>query len=335
MNLFGKTLQEIQEIVTDLKFQKFTAKQITDWLYKKEISDIEEMTNLSKKMRTVLRSKYSLGTQGYTDVQKSRDGTKKYLFPVSEDKFVETAFIPERERQTICVSSQVGCKYSCKFCMTGKQGYHGDLTSGEILNQIKSIDESNEITNIVYMGMGEPLDNTDEVLKSLDILTSEYGYAMSPKRITVSTIGVLKGLKRFLEESKCQLAISLHSPFDEERQQIMPVQKSNPLLKVIDLIKKYDFTKQRKVSFEYILFKDFNDSKKHINELSKILHGLKCNVNIINFHNIPGTKLMGADKHTTDNFCSELKRRGIHTTSRKSRGKDIAAACGMLSTKKK
>lgn len=335
MNLFGKTLQEIEEITADFNFPKFTAKQITDWLYKKKISDIDEITNLSKKKRSVLKSKYNLGIRPYTKVQTSKDETKKYLFPVNKNKFIETAFIPEKDRKTICVSSQIGCKFSCKFCMTGKHGFKGNLTSGEILNQIKSIEESNDLTNIVYMGMGEPLDNTDEVLKSLEILTSEYGFAMSPKRITVSTIGLLKGMKRFLEESKCHLAVSLHSPFEDERQKIMPVQKLNPLDEILNLIKSYDFTKQRKVSFEYILFKDFNDSQKHINQLAKILHGIKCKINVINFHSIPGTDLKVVNKHNTDIFCSELKKRGLHTTARKSKGKDIEAACGMLSAKKK
>jgi 23S rRNA (adenine2503-C2)-methyltransferase len=331
--LFGKTLLELQQLTDELGLPKFTAKQITDWLYKKQVSSIDEMTNLSKKARQLINEKFELGLTGYTRVQKSIDGTKKYLFPTIQNKYIETAMIPERERKTVCVSSQVGCKMGCLFCFTAKQGFQGQLTAGEIINQIRSIDEVNEVTNIVYMGMGEPFDNLDEVLKSIEILTSEWGYAMSPRRITVSTIGIIPGMLTFLEKSEAHLAVSLHTPFHEERQQLMPVQVAYPIEDVVNEIKSWDFGRQRRISFEYILFEGLNDSSRHINELARILDGLKCRINLIRFHPVPGTPLKSPDEKTILSFKEKLNQKGILTTIRASRGEDIYAACGLLSTK--
>jgi len=331
--LFGKTLNELQELVIDLKLPKFTAKQIADWLYKKEISSIDEMTNLSIKARELLNKKYEFGLIASTKVQESIDGTKKYLFPTANNKFVETAMIPDRDRKTVCVSSQVGCKMGCLFCFTAKQGFQGQLTAGEIVNQVKSIAEASEVSNIVYMGMGEPFDNLDEVLKSIEIFTSEWGFAMSPRRITVSTIGIIPGMLTFLEKSEAHLAVSLHTPFHEERQRLMPVQVAYPIQEVIDEIKSWDFGRQRRISFEYILFEGLNDSSKHVNELVRILSGLKCRINLIRFHPVPGTPLKSPDENAIQQFKEKLNQKGITTTIRASRGEDIYAACGLLSTK--
>lgn len=331
--LFGKTLEELQTICLDLGLPKFTAKQITDWLYKKQVSQIEEMTNLSKKARQLLDEKFTFGLIESTKVQESVDGTKKYLFPTAHGKFVETAMIPDKDRKTVCVSSQVGCKMGCLFCMTGKQGFQGQLTAGEIVNQIRSIAECDEVTNIVYMGMGEPFDNLDEVLKSTQILTSEWGFAMSPRRITVSSIGIVPGLVRFLNESECHLAISLHTPFHDERQKIMPVEIAYPLDEVIHEIRSWDFGRQRRVSFEYIVFHGLNDTPAHVRELSRILDGIRCRINLIRFHPIPDTPLKGTDEETLVAFKEGLEKKGITTTIRASRGQDIYAACGLLSTK--
>ncbi len=331
--LFGKTLAELQEVVLELGLPKFTAKQITDWLYKKHISSIDEMTNLSKKARQVLNGKFEFGLTAYTKVQASVDGTKKYLFPTMEHKFIETAMIPDRDRKTVCVSSQVGCKMGCLFCFTAKQGFQGHLTAGEIINQIKSIDEHEEISNIVYMGMGEPFDNLDEVLKSLEILTSEWGFAMSPRRITVSTIGIIPAMLTFLEASEAHLAVSLHTPFHEERQKIMPIQVAYPLEEVVAEIKSWDFGNQRRVSFEYILFEGLNDTTAHVNELVRLLDGLKCRINLIRFHAVPGTPLKSPDETVIQRFKEKLNNKGLLTTVRASRGEDIYAACGLLSTK--
>lgn len=331
--LFGKTLNELTNLVLVLGLPKFTAKQIADWLYKKEILSIEEMTNLSKKARELLSEKYEIGLKKPVKMQESKDGTKKYLFPTDSGKYIETAMIPDKNRKTVCVSSQIGCKMGCLFCMTGKQGFNGQLTAGEIVNQLRMIDEFNEITNIVYMGMGEPFDNLDEVLKSTEILTSEWGYAMSPRRITVSSIGIVPALKRFLSESNCNLAISVHTPFHDQRQQLMPVQLAYPLSEVLDEIRSFDFDNQRKISFEYIVFGELNDTPEHVKEMTRIFNGIKCRINLIRFHPIPGSPLQQSDEGRLQQFKDALNNKGILTTIRASRGQDIYAACGLLSTK--
>lgn len=332
-SLFGKTLDELRTLAVELGLPGFAAKQMADWLYRKEISSIEGMTNLSKKAREALSERYTFGLGDPVETKSSADGTKKYLFPAQHGKFIETAMIPFKDRKTICVSSQVGCKMGCLFCMTGKQGFRGQLSAGEIVNQIRSIPERNDITNVVYMGMGEPFDNLDEVLKSVEILTAEWGFAMSPRRITVSSIGMTPALVRFLDECEAHLAISLHTPFPEERQRLMPVQTAHPLEQVVDEIRKWDFGGQRRVSFEYIVFGGLNDTPRHVRELARLLAGIPCRINLIRFHPIPGTPLKGTDESTLQRFKDALNDKGILTTIRASRGLDIDAACGLLSTK--
>jgi len=330
--LYGKTLNELIAGTKRIGLPGFAAKQISDWLYKKEIQSVEEMTNLSKKTRELLSVDYEIGLSAPVNVSESSDGTKKYLYKVLKDKYIETVYIPDNERATICVSSQAGCKMGCIFCMTGKQGFQGNLTSNEILNQFRSLPEFRSLTNIVYMGMGEPLDNITEVLKSLDILTNEWGYGWSPTRITVSTVGLINGIKEFLEKSRCHLAVSLHSPFDEERRKLMPIQWTNSVQDVLDIIRKFDFNSQRRVSFEYILFKGMNDTPRHIKECARILNGIKCRINIIRFHPIPGSQFQSPDPGAAINFKEALNAKGILTTIRASKGVDMQAACGLLST---
>ena len=332
-NLFGKTLAEINEIVRKTGLPAYTGKQIASWLYKKDIGSIDEMTDLSKKARKLLKESYTLTLTKPVKVQQSTDGTKKYLFPTFNNKYIEAAYIPESKRHTLCVSSQVGCKMGCLFCMTGKQGFQGHLPTGEILNQIKQLPEREQLSNIVYMGMGEPFDNIDEVLKSLEILTSEYGFGMSPRRITVSTIGIIPGMRKFLDNTNCHLAVSLHSPFEEDRLKLMPVETVYPIKKVIDIIREYQFDKQRRISFEYIMFKGINDTPRHVKGLTRLLNGMRCRINLIRFHSIPNTPLESSDEITINSFKESLNNKGILTTIRASRGVDIDAACGMLSTK--
>jgi 23S rRNA (adenine2503-C2)-methyltransferase len=332
-SLFGKTLKELQTVAAELYLPAYSAKQMAEWMYKKNIQSIDEMTNLSKKNRETLQSKYTFGTSPFANVQISSDGTKKYLFSSSQDQFIEAAFIPDSERATLCISSQVGCKMGCLFCMTGKQGFQGNLTSGEIVNQVKSLPENNMLTNIVFMGMGEPLDNLDNVLKATEILTAGYGWAWSPKRITVSTIGIIPAMKEFMEKSNCHLAVSLHSPFHEERLELMPVESVYPAEEVVDVLKSYDIGRQRRISFEYIMFKGVNDTPNHVKKLTKLLQGLKCRINLIRFHPIPDTPLQGSDDKTIFRFKDDLNSKGILTTVRASRGQDISAACGLLSTR--
>lgn len=329
----GKTLPEIGQIVKEAGLPAFTAKQITEWLYKKNVSSIDGMTNLSKQARTYLQEHYQLGKTAHSNVQESTDGTKKYLFPTTNNRFIEAAYIPEDDRSTLCVSSQVGCKMGCVFCMTGKQGFQANLTANEIINQVYSLPESDKLTNLVYMGMGEPMDNIHEVLKSLEIFTSEWGLAWSPRRINVSTIGVIPPMKRFIEESQAHLAISLHSPFNDERKTLMPIENVYPIEEVVDLLLEYDWAHQRRVSFEYIMFKDVNDTPDHVKGLAKLLNRLKCRINLIRFHPIPNTPLLGTPDDKMERFKGELEKKGITTTIRRSRGQDIYAACGLLSTK--
>lgn len=331
--LFGKTLDELQIITGELRLPGYSAGQIANWLYKQNVESVDEMTNLSKESRKLIDEKYEVGSAEFSKVMESADGTKKYLFPTSQKKFVEAAYIPERKRNTLCLSTQVGCKMACLFCMTGKQGFQGNLTAGEIVNQFKSITEREKVTNIVYMGMGEPFDNLTGVMNSLEILTSDWGYGMSPRRITVSTIGIIPAMREFMNKSKCHLAVSLHSPFEHERKHLMPVENVYPLNQVLEELKSYNIGRQRRISFEYILFRGMNDTPRHVRELVRILGGLRCRVNLIRFHAIPGVPLESSDNITMEQFKEALSKKGVVTTIRQSRGEDIYAACGMLSTR--
>jgi len=330
--LYGMTLNELKGVAAAAGLPPYAAKQLADWLYRKKITSIAEMTNIAQSKRDYLSAHYETGLMPPLKRIASADETVKYLFPVASGKSVETVYIPADERATLCVSSQVGCKLNCAFCMTGKQGFGGNLTASEILNQIRSVDEFEQLSNIVFMGMGEPLDNIEELFKVLEIMTSTDGYGWSPKRITVSTAGIIKGLQRFLDESLCNLAISLHSPYPDERRALMPIEKTNPIKEIIQLIRQYDFSHQRRVSFEYILFENRNDTVQHARDLAKLLTGISCRVNLISFHEIPNVPLKKCSLSQMEIFRNTLNVKGIISTIRTSRGEDIAAACGMLST---
>ena len=333
-SLLGMTLAELRSVVGRLGMPAFSAKQIASWLYDKKVASIDEMTNLSLKHRDLMKELFEVGTSAPVEAMRSVDGTVKYLYQVGENHYVESVYIPDADRATLCVSSQVGCKMNCKFCMTGKQGFSANLTAAQILNQIHSLPERDKLTNVVMMGMGEPLDNLDEVLKALEVMTAPYGYGWSPKRVTLSTVGLRKGLKRFIEESDCHLAVSLHSPLPLQRRELMPAEKAFSITEIVDLLHHYDFSKQRRLSFEYIVFKGVNDSLPYAKELLKLLRGLDCRINLIRFHSIPNVDLQGADMDTMVRFRDYLTSHGLFTTIRASRGEDIFAACGMLSTAK-
>lgn len=333
-SLLGMTLAELRSVVGRLGMPAFSAKQIASWLYDKKVASIDEMTNLSLKHRDLMKELFKVGTSAPVEAMRSVDGTVKYLYQVGENHYVESVYIPDADRATLCVSSQVGCKMNCKFCMTGKQGFSANLTAAQILNQIHSLPERDKLTNVVMMGMGEPLDNLDEVLKALEVMTAPYGYGWSPKRVTLSTVGLRKGLKRFIEESDCHLAVSLHSPLPLQRIELMPAEKAFSITEIVDLLHHYDFSKQRRLSFEYIVFKGVNDSLPYAKELLKLLRGLDCRINLIRFHAIPNVDLQGADMDTMVRFRDYLTSHGLFTTIRASRGEDIFAACGMLSTAK-
>lgn len=333
-HLLGMTLREIGEALAELNLPRFTAKQIVDWIYVKRVGSIDEMTNISVRNRDVLKKRFDVGRVEPVEVKTSVDGTQKMLFPVKNGKFIEAVTIPEENRLTLCVSSQVGCKMDCSFCMTGKMGFLGSLTANEILNQVYSVPHSEKITNLVFMGMGEPLNNYDNAMKAIEILTADYGLGWSPKRITLSTIGVIPKLKQFLSESKCHLAVSLHSPIPPQREMLMPIEKTFKAADIVDLLRGYDWSGQRRLSFEYIMFGRLNDSLAHARELSRLLSGLDCRINLIRFHRIPDSELAPSDEETMIRFRDFLSAKGFTCTVRASRGEDIFAACGMLSTSK-
>jgi len=330
--LIGMTPGELRQLATDLGMTAFTGSQIAEWLYHRHATSIDSMTNISKSNRALLSASYEVGRMPFIDCQRSKDGTVKYLFPTHSGKSVETVYIPDGDRATLCVSSQVGCKMNCLFCQTGKQGFEGNLTAGDIINQIEALPERDSLTNIVFMGQGEPMDNLDNVLRATEILTAPWGYAWSPRRITVSSVGVKSKLRRFLDESECHVAISLHTPLHEQRQQLMPAERAMPIADVVELLRHYDFSHQRRLSFEYIVFGGVNDSMAHARALLKLLRGLDCRINLIRFHQIPGTDLHGASEERMLSLRDYLTSHGIFTTIRASRGEDIYAACGLLNT---
>lgn len=334
--LLGKTLEELQEVALAVGLKKFAGKQLANWLYVKRVTSFDEMTNISLSARELLKQSYSIGRHLPIAHVESKDGTKKYLFQVG-NQYVESVYIPDGNRATLCVSTQAGCKMGCKFCMTGTLGFHGHLSAADILNQIFYFDLASDnqsidgaLTNVVYMGEGEPMDNIDEVLRSLQVLTQEWGCAWSPKRITVSSVGYLPGLKRFLDESECHLAISLHNPFSVERQEVMPVEKRYSVTEVVNLLKQYDWAHQRRISFEYICWYNQNDTIRHAKELLRLLKGLNCRINLIRFHAGVDQQFPASDERQMEWLRDYLTDGGITTTIRRSRGEDILAACGML-----
>ena len=330
--LYGQTLSQLEALCNRLEMPRFAAKQIARWLYDKHATTIEAMSDLSVRHRALLAETYEVGFTAPEKVSISTDGTKKYLYRTSQNHFIESAYIPDGDRATLCISSQAGCRMGCRFCATGRQGLQHSLSTNEILNQIGSLPERERLTNVVFMGMGEPLDNLDSLLPTLEILTSAWGFGWSPTRITVSTAGVASRLERFLDATQVHLAVSLHNPFPHERAEIMPVEKAWPIREVVEILRRYDFTHQRRGSFEYIVMSGLNDSPRHIRELCRLLDGIKCRINLIRFHKIPGSPYFSPDDRAMIAFRDALTAKGIHTTIRTSRGEDIQAACGLLST---
>ncbi len=328
--LLGKTLTELQEVALSVGLQKFAGKQLAEWLYVRRVTSFDQMTNISLKGREALKANYTIGRHAPVKEAVSVDGTRKYLFEEGE-QFVETVYIPEEDRATLCVSTQAGCKMGCKFCMTGTLGFHGNLSATDILNQIFYFED---LSNLVFMGEGEPMDNLDNVLRALDIMTADYGLAWSPKRITVSTVGV-PAMKRFLDESECHIAVSMHNPFPVERAAIMPAERMMSIKEVVALLRQYDFSHQRRVSFEYICWAGQNDTMRHAKELLRLLEGLNCRINLIRFHagveDIKKERRFPASDEKQMEFLRDyLTEHGLTTTIRRSRGEDILAACGML-----
>lgn len=331
-HLYGKTEAELAALCAEEGMPRFAARQIARWLYVRHTEDPARMSDLAAVYRARLAERFAPALRAPIRESRSQDGTKKYLFPTGQGAYIESAWIPDADRATLCVSSQAGCRMGCRFCATGRQGLQHALPTAEILNQIASLPERDTLTNIVFMGMGEPLDNADNVLRAIEILTAEWGFGWSPTRITLSTAGVIPELRRFLDSTRVHLAVSLHNPFHEERAAIMPVERAWPIRDLVAILRDYDFTHQRRVSFEYILMSGLNDSPRHIRELCRLLNGIKCRINLIRFHRIPGSPYFSPDEEAMLRFRDALTARGIHTTIRASRGEDIQAACGLLST---
>ena len=333
-NLIGMTLAQLQQVAMENGMPMFTAKQIADWLYVKQVGSIDDMTNISLKFRSKLSENYEVSLQAPSHAAASSDGTVKYLFPVRDGHYVEAVYIPDGDRATLCISSQVGCKMGCVFCMTGRQHYTASLTAGEILNQILSLPGKENLTNVVFMGMGEPLDNLENVLAVQEILTSPWGMGWSPKRITISTVGLRRELKQLIEGCECHIAVSLHAPTPEKRRELIPAEKAFSMTEMLEVLSRYDFSHQRRLSFEYTMFEEVNDSLEDARLLVKALHGLSCRVNLIRFHAIPDSPLRPVSEERMTEFRDWLTNHGVFTTIRASRGEDIWAACGMLSTAK-
>ncbi len=329
--LIGMTLAELQGVVSALGMPRFAAGQICRWLYGKRVDTIDAMTDLSVKNRALLAKSYSVGRHAPIARAVSADGTVKYLFEGVGGRDIEAVFIPDGERATLCVSSQAGCRMGCRFCMTGHGGFQGNLTTAGIMNQILSVEESDRLTNIVFMGMGEPLDNLDAVIPAIEILTAPWGFAWSPKRITVSTVGAsLTALERLLDTTKVHLAVSIHNPFTAARAAIMPAERALPATRLLESLRSRDWSGQRRLSVEYIMWKGVNDDLRHSEALARLLRGLDVRVNLIRYHATPMFEGQPPTRQTMEAFRDHLNARGITATIRASRGEDIAAACGML-----
>lgn len=333
--LLGLTLDQLKDVVAEVGLRPFAARQMAAWLYQKRVTDIDAMTDLPKKARQQLAEQYIIGREAPKFEARSADGTVKYLFEGVDSRDIEAVYIPDRDRATLCVSSQAGCRMGCRFCMTGRGGFQGNLDAGAIINQVLSISESESLTNIVFMGMGEPTDNLPAVMAAVEILTAPWGLAWSPKRITVSTIGNLDGLRELISKTKVHLAVSLHTPFAEERKGIMPVEKAYPTADIIKLLRQYDWTGQRRLSMEYTMFAGMNDDDRHADALARLLKGLHARVNLIRFHRIPDFEGAPTERTAMERFRDRLNDAGITATIRASRGEDIMAACGMLAGNKK
>lgn len=329
MNLLGLDINELTSVAQSVGLPKFTGKQMADWMYRKGELDIERWTNIPKAGRQALQAQYGVTGVGEPLAQiESKDGTRKYLFRTEGGQTVEAVYIPDEDRRTLCVSTQAGCQMGCRFCMTGTQvRYAGNLTAADILGQVRYF---GDLTNIVLMGEGEPMNNIDEVLRALRAITADWGMAWSPKRVTVSTVGVIPGLKRYLDESECHLAISLHNPIASERAEAMPAEKAYPIREVMDLVRQYDWTHQRRVSLEYICWGGQNDDRRHADALIELLRGIECRINLIRYHEGADNNYPASDERQMEQMRDYLNQHGITTTIRRSRGEDILAACGML-----
>ncbi len=332
VSLCGLSADEIHDLIKPGGFSYSHALKIANSIYKKGTTDLLMVPGIPKKLKHELESLAIAGLFKPVSSLKSSDNTIKYLFRNSKGLNYETVYIPDKKRNTACVSTQSGCRMGCPFCVTGSYGFHGDLTAGEIINQVISLPDADKVTHVVFMGMGEPLDNTDNVMKACEILTAEWGMAISPRNVTVSTIGIEPEIRRFLEKCECNLTLSLFSPFTEERGAVVAVENRYPVNKVLQIMKEHPLKKRRRMSVAYIMISGLNDTERHLDALKKLLDGSDIRVNLIPFHPPPGDKHLSSSEERMQYFRHELVVSGISASVRRSRGADISAACGLLAS---
>lgn len=328
-SLCGLTADEIR-ILAGSSTSHATA--IANCLYKKRIGDIMLIPDIPKKVKEELSKKSIPGIYKPVSSKKSSDGTIKYLFRNESEQEFETVLLTDNKRTTVCISSQSGCRMGCPFCVTGKYGFRGNLSAGDILNQVLGLPGSEKVTHVVFMGMGEPMDNIENVLKACKILSAEWGLAVSPRNITVSTVGITPGIEYFLEKSNCNIALSLYSPFPEERYLTVPAEKKYPSHEIIQMMKVHQSSGKRRMSIAYIMIRDTNDTQKHLEGLTALIHGSGIRINLIPYNPIPGDDSISSSPERMQYFRHELVISGISASIRKSKGIDVSAACGLLAS---
>jgi 23S rRNA (adenine2503-C2)-methyltransferase len=326
------TRDDLDDLLAGIGVDARYSEVIAADFYRKGISDFERMDNIPRPVRNILISLLETGLSVPADSLTSADQSVKYLFRTDDGREFETVYIPDGKRKTVCVSTQAGCRMSCPFCITGSYGFRGNLSSGEIINQVLSLPEAGSVTHIVFMGMGEPLDNIEAVLKACKILTSQWGLAISQRNITVSTVGIKEGVKRFLNESGCNLTLSLFSPFPSERATVVPAEKANPAAEIVGMMRDFKLRKKRRLSIAYVMVSGINDTTDHLNELKAMLRGTSIRVNLLPYHQAENDKYCPSGISTMNHFRQELNSSGISASVRRSRGSDISAACGLLAS---
>ncbi|HAQ65323.1 MAG TPA: 23S rRNA (adenine(2503)-C(2))-methyltransferase RlmN [Bacteroidales bacterium] len=331
--LLGYSLAELEEAGMLTGCREGSGRRLAYWLYRKAVLSFDPMVSIRKSDRQLLAASYSTGVVSPVSYVRAADGTCKYLFRFEHNRYVETALMPGPKRTTLCVSSQAGCRMGCSFCNTAANGYCGQLSVQEIVTQLAGIPEAMKVNHIVVMGMGEPFDNTDAVIKALEIFSAEWGFAIAHRNITVSSAGLMPGLIRFTEQTNYNLAISLHSPFEEERALLMPAQKVFSIIDVVGYLKQNPFKKPRRLTFEYMVLQGVNHTEAHAVALFQLLKDLQCHVNLIGFNPFPGSPFQRPSGEEVMQFRNRLDQLGLMTTIRESRGADIEAACGMLAGK--
>lgn len=328
------SLKELESIFKDLAQEPFHARQVYAWMYKKGVLDFNAMSDLPAGLRKILAKEFSASCLFLAEKLKSKDGTQKLLLKLKDGNFIEAVIIPAQNRVTGCVSTQVGCKYACRFCASGASGFKRNLTTGEIIEEalfLKNNSPDNKLTHLVFMGIGEPLDNYDNLLKAIRIINSPDGLNIGARRITISTAGVIPGIERLSHEKiQVELSVSLHAASDKTRALIMPINKIYPLTELLAACRRYINKTGRQITFEYILIKGINSDLQNAGMLKKILWGLNCKVNLIPCNPVNQLKAEPPDRSEILSFKDALLRSGINATLRKPRGEDIRAACGQL-----